>query len=123
MQDKVYDFGIILKELRAKKKMTQKKLADSLELTVGAVSKYETGESLPPFEVVRSLSAIFNVSTDYLYGYEPKDKISTYGLTDTQAEIIRNLTDMFRDGVHTIGRQITTEQSVILGQIVAEFLK
>lgn len=46
--DKPYSFGDILRQLRIDKGLTQKQLADKLELSVTAVSKYELGTAYPP---------------------------------------------------------------------------
>ena len=47
--NKPYDFGEILKKLRKMKKMTQKQLAEKLNVTVTAISKYESNTAMPPF--------------------------------------------------------------------------
>lgn len=47
--DKPYSFGDILLQLRIEMGLTQKQLADKLELSVTAVSKYELGTAYTPF--------------------------------------------------------------------------
>lgn len=59
-------FGEYLYKLRKEKGLTQSELADMLNITNKAVSKWETGESLPETSQLAPLSEIFNVSIDQL---------------------------------------------------------
>lgn len=118
-----YDFGEILKKQRKLKKMTQQQLAEKLNVTVTAISKYESNTAMPPFETVRSLAIIFNVSTDVFYGIEQRETISTYNLSDEQVKIIQNLTTAFRNHNIAVKKNLSAEQYELLGQIVAEFSK
>ena len=47
-KDETYDFGVLLKELREKKGMTQEQLAKKLGVSKGSVSGYEHNISMPP---------------------------------------------------------------------------
>ena len=116
-----YDFFEILKKLRKMKKMTQKQLAEKLNVTVTAISKYESNTAMPPYETVRSLAIIFNVSTDVFYGTEQRETISKYNLSEEQVKIVQNLTTAFRNHNSTIKKKLSAEQYELLGQIVAEF--
>ncbi len=118
-----YDFGQILKKQRKQKKMTQQQLAEKLNVTVTAISKYESNTALPPFETVRTLAIIFNISTDVFYGIEQRETISTYNLTEEQIKIVQNLTTAFRDHNVSTKKNLSTEQCELLGQIVVEFSK
>lgn len=121
--DKPYSFGDILRKLRNDKGLTQKQLADKLELSVTAVSKYELGTAYPPFEKMREISAIFNVTMDYLYGMETSTAISTVNLSGKQADILRSLADDFRRQNGFMDKKITEEQYALLGRIVCEMVK
>lgn len=59
-------FGQFLYELRKEKGLTQSQLADMLNVTNKAVSKWETGEAYPETAQLVPLSMIFNVSVDEL---------------------------------------------------------
>ena len=54
--------GKFLKELRKEKNMTQQDLADILNITDKAVSKWENGRCLPDLYFLQKLTEIFNVS-------------------------------------------------------------
>ena len=52
--------------LRKQKGMSQEQLADALNISRQAVSKWETNESQPDIERLIEISSMFNVSTDFL---------------------------------------------------------
>lgn len=60
------DLGKRLQELRREKGLSQEALAERLGVTRQAVSKWETGESLPDVYRLAQLSELFGVTTDYL---------------------------------------------------------
>ena len=55
-----------LLELRKKNSMTQADLAEHLNYTDKAVSKWERGESLPDVVILRQIATLFGVTVDYL---------------------------------------------------------
>lgn len=68
------NFGETLKGLRRAKDMTQEQLSEYLNVTAQAVSKWETGASLPDITLVPLLSNIFDVSADVLLGIDVSEK-------------------------------------------------
>lgn len=60
--------GEQIKTLRSQKNFTQEVLAAEMGVTVGAVSKWETGATLPDVQMLCSLADYFGVTTDYLLG-------------------------------------------------------
>ncbi len=57
-----YDVGRFISELRKEKEMTQKDLAEKLNVTDKAVSKWETGRSVPDVSLLIDLSEILGVT-------------------------------------------------------------
>lgn len=57
-----------LKELRNKKGMSQRELANFLQLSPSAIAMYETGQREPDSETLKKIADFFNVSIDYLLG-------------------------------------------------------
>lgn len=53
-------------QLRKKKGITQAELAEDMQVSRQAVSKWESGGSIPSIENLRSLSELYNVHVDYL---------------------------------------------------------
>ena len=61
-------FGLKLAQLRKNADMTQSDLAERLNVTRQAVSKYEIGDSFPDVTILVTLAEIFGVSVDELIG-------------------------------------------------------
>ena len=54
----IYELGATIKELRKKQNMTQKELAQRLNVSEATICKYENNTATPPFETLRSLAVI-----------------------------------------------------------------
>lgn len=91
-----YDFGLRLKELRTIKRMTQKQVADRLNLSVSAISGYENNTKTPSLEALVDLARLYNVSTDYLLGVDNRPMLYLDGLTSKQAALLREMRDELR---------------------------
>jgi len=71
--------GEKIQALRKQHRMSQEQLADTLNISRQAVSKWETNESQPDIERLTEISGLFNVSTDYLIkdGYTQSSTVAT----------------------------------------------
>ena len=74
--DDVYDFGLRLKNLRRRKKLTQKQLGDLLQVTKDTISHYENNTQTPSVAKIVQLAIYLNTSTDYLLGRTNKKEIN-----------------------------------------------
>lgn len=61
-------FGEILCELRKDRHLTQKQLAELMNVAVGTISNYETGRHDPDLHSLIWLADFFQVTTDYFLG-------------------------------------------------------
>lgn len=83
-----------LKALRLQFGLSQKQVAEKLDVSPSIVSGYETGERTPSTENLLSLSYLYNVSTDYLLGRQaadPRSFLDISKLTDKQKAAVTNL--------------------------------
>ena len=64
----------ILLDLRAKHGLSQEQLAEQVHVTRQAVSRWETGETVPNTETLKLLSRLFDVSINTLLG-SPRELI------------------------------------------------
>ena len=55
-----------LKELREDKDIKQKDLAFILNITQNTYSNYENEKTEPPYEILKKLCLLYNVSADYI---------------------------------------------------------
>lgn len=57
-----------IKELREKHGLSQKKMAELLEMHTTQYQRYETGERVVPIDFLIQLANFYDVSIDYLVG-------------------------------------------------------
>lgn len=62
------DIGNIIKYFRELKHLSQARLAEQIGVSQRNVSYYESGEHIPPADVLKKLSSIFGISVDELVG-------------------------------------------------------
>lgn len=72
MEDLKEIIGKNIQYLRKESNMTQQDLADKLNYTSKAVSKWERGESMPEIEVLAAIASLFNVTVDFLLHEDSK---------------------------------------------------
>lgn len=61
-----------IRAFRKERKLTQEQLAEALGVTVGAVSKWESGATTPDISLIIGLAGFFETSVDVLLGYDWK---------------------------------------------------
>ena len=96
------NFGETIKRLRREKDMTQEQLAEYLNISTQAVSRWETNSSLPDISLIPMIANMFDVSADVLLGIDIASKekkiqdildhakeYSDNGYSDKSAEILR----------------------------------
>lgn len=59
-----------LKELRANRKLSAKKLGKELDVSDSTIIRWENGLRVPSIDSLYSLARFFDVSSDYLIGFE-----------------------------------------------------
>ncbi|MBR1702989.1 MAG: helix-turn-helix transcriptional regulator [Lachnospiraceae bacterium] len=74
-----------LKELRLERGLSQKQIADYLEVTPNIYSRYETGARQPSIETLIKLSAFFGKSIDFIVGNHTE---ADYSLSDYELELL-----------------------------------
>ncbi|MCR5684483.1 MAG: helix-turn-helix domain-containing protein [Lachnospiraceae bacterium] len=119
-----YDFGMILQKLRKQRGLTQSQLASKIDKESSIISRYEKNLQSPTFETVKAFARIFNVSMDYLSGLEKETSIPTYGLTDEQSSIIKDLVEAFRIQNNTMKGfdSQKNERYQLIGRVVSNLI-
>lgn len=80
-------FGKRLKELRNRRRWTQKEVAAKIGLQLSQLNKYESGMHVPPADKLIQLAELFATTTDYLL---------TGAVTDAQPITNTRLLERFR---------------------------
>ena len=76
------NLGEKIKSLRKKRGVSQEYLADRLGISFQAVSKWETGTTLPDVTLIPSIASFFGVSTDELFDFD------VYGISNKIEAIV-----------------------------------
>lgn len=77
-----------LKKLRKEQNLTQKELANKLNIALRTYTNYELGVVEPNIATLIKLADYFDVSVDYLINHRQANKLDMSILTDTQKNII-----------------------------------
>lgn len=89
------ELGARLAGLREEKKLTQKKLANLLNMSGGTISNYENGVHSPDPSTLCRLADFYGVTTDYLLGRTnyryPPDVLREYVTTDYTIQDMVNI--------------------------------
>ena len=70
-----------LKELRTEFNISQQQLADVIGVSQQSINKYENHNVEPDIETLKAMANYFNVSIDYLVGYE-KETVQSENTTE-----------------------------------------
>ena len=118
----MFDFGLRIRELREKYKMSQEQLGRKIERSKSVISSYENNIKIPPLEILTKIAVIFNVSLDYLVGIDKNEMISVNKLSSSQKALVEML--IFEFNEKSVGSDgLTENQQKILSGIMKEFSK
>ena len=67
------NMGERIREMRKSKSLTQEALAQAVGVSIQAVSKWETGQSLPDVTLLPAIADYFDISMDALFGRAPAE--------------------------------------------------
>ena len=73
----IYGLGERLREQRMLKNLSQKEVADIINVSPSIVSNYERSERVPSLEILVSLAPLYQCSTDYLLGFQTAESDNT----------------------------------------------
>lgn len=101
--------GLRIKELRIELGLLQKDVAMKLGLSTSGYGYYETGKRSPDSDMIKKLSGLFEVSSDYLLGISDdknnlsksikndlRNSFSTKGLSKIDIEIIQAIIERLK---------------------------
>ncbi len=103
-------------ELRRANNMTQLELAEQLNYTDKAVSKWERGESLPDVSVLKAIADLFGVKMDYLVTLDHVEAVAEVLMSEDAADEAARLAKRKQ-----ANHRVITVISVLLVWLVATF--
>ncbi|MBQ2767025.1 MAG: helix-turn-helix transcriptional regulator [Clostridia bacterium] len=112
-------FGRALSTLRKESDMTQNEVADKLNLSRQAISKYERGESFPDISVLVMMAELFHITLDQLIGYgEP-----TKGESSILREVARGNADIVAKNIADVVNLAPLLKPSVLSKLSRQFEK
>ena len=78
-------------ELRKVNKLTQLELAEKLNYSDKAISKWERGESLPDVEILCQIAELYGVSLDYLVTKDHEEETIEYKISKERANVSKTI--------------------------------
>ena len=110
-------FGKALSFLRKQADMTQNEIADRLNLSRQAISKYERGESFPDISVLVMIADMFSITLDELIGYGNPTK--------GEYSILKNVavgnTDVIADDISDVVSLAPLLKPSVLAKLACQF--
>lgn len=92
----IYDRGLRLKELRERRGLTQKEVADRLHVTRATVSAYERNTKSPRLDTLEAMAVLYRSSVDYMLGLENRTNLYIDDLTESQQAAIMDIVERLR---------------------------
>lgn len=120
------NFGLRLKQLRERKRLSQIELANILEVSNGSISKWERNERQPDYETLEKIADFFNTSIDYLLGRsETKDNNNVDFSFSTPQEALSFILkqDMVADFVGYDLDNMSDDEIMEMADDIADMLK
>lgn len=87
------EIGLRISDMLKKRNMTQRKLAERIQITEQQLSRYISGEREPKPETVANLATALQTTSDYLLGIEEGD----FNFNQVRRLIARNASNMSDD--------------------------
>ena len=78
-------------ELRKVNKLTQLELAEKLNYSDKAISKWERGESLPDVEILCQIAELYGVTLDYLVTKDHEEATQEYKISKERANVSKTI--------------------------------
>ena len=116
----MYGLGSKLREIRERRGMTQKALAEQVHKSVSAISGYETDFQTPPTDVLISISQVLHVPVAYFMDLGSEEAYSAAGLSEEQKAVLELLFVEFTAPSESTG-ELSARQVEIIRKLMLLF--
>ena len=118
----MHDVGSRLREMRDKRGLTQRVLAERINKSVSAISGYESNVQTPPMDVLISISQVLHVPITYFVDLDCEESCSLAGFTHDQKELLDLIFREFTTPTCT-GGELSAQQIDIIRKLLLLFSK
>ncbi len=84
------NIGIVIKKYRRQKNLTQEQLAEYLNVSVSAISQWESEKTIPDVSTLLALANFFDITLDELFDRKLNDKENELKRYEEQAQKYAN---------------------------------
>lgn len=117
----MFDFGNHLRMLREKYGISQEELGRRGGRAGSVISNYENNLKVPTLDVLTTMAVIYNVSLDYLVGFDKKNQVQLNDMTDRQRELIHRLVKELKESTEPKNGGLSADQQEILNLLMQKF--
>lgn len=118
----MFDFGQRLLRLRREQGLSQKELAQKVQISKSTLANYENDLGVPSLPVAEAMADTFNVSLDYLAGGEKTKTITAKNLKEDQIQLITELVQEIAKPSGS-GRKLSARQQDLMARLIEQFLR
>jgi transcriptional regulator with XRE-family HTH domain len=101
--------GLFLKELRKERGLTQEQLGEKVGVTNKTVSRWETGNYMPPVECLSILSDLYGVSINEIVSGK---RLAAEELPDAAEDNLKNALELSEQSYKKTERRLTVSMAV-----------
>ncbi len=101
--------GVFLKELRKERGLTQEQLGEKVGVTNKTVSRWETGNYMPPVECLSILSDLYGVSINEIVSGK---RLAAEELPDAAEDNLKNALELSEQSYKKTERRLTVSMAV-----------
>ena len=117
----MFDFGNHLRMLRERYGISQEELGRRVGRAGSVISNYENNLKLPSLDVLTTIAGIYNVSLDYLVGFNKTDQVLLTYMTEEQRDLVHRLIKELKKSTKPKDGGLSANQQEILNLIMKEF--
>lgn len=115
------DIGLIIRELRTEKELTQEQLAAIMDVSISTIQNWESAAVLPGIDRLIKLARLFNVTLDYLAGLDEDRRVVLDNLKPRQQNLIERIAGEFSGKKAERVSGLSENQKSIISDLIAEF--
>lgn len=116
----MYDLASRMRELREKRGLSQKQLAEKIGRSSSAISNYECDVQVPPTDVLLSIASALNVPINYFVDNDATC-YSAAGLNASQRSFLELLFREFSQSTSKPDGTLSRQQAELVNQLLSTF--